>query len=57
MGLLPHPHKLLLIEPGIDGRVADRDMAQVDLHGADIVTVVDHIVAAAMPEHVRVDPG
>ncbi len=55
--LFPHPHKLLLVEPGIDGRVADRDMTQVDLHCTDIIAVVDHIEAAAMPQHVRVDAG
>lgn len=56
-GLLPHPNKLLLVEPGINRRVADRDMAQVDLNGADVIAVVDHVKTASMPEHVRIDAG
>lgn len=55
--LLPHPDKLLLVEPGIYGRVADRDVAQVDLNRADVIAVVDHVKAAPMPEHVRIDAG
>lgn len=55
--LLPHPNKLLLVEPGIDGRVADRDVAQVDLNGADVIAVVDHIEAAPVPEHMGIHAG
>lgn len=55
--LLPHSDKLLFVEPGIDGRVGDRDVTQVDLHGPNIIAVVDHIKAASMPEHVRVHTG
>ena len=53
----PHPHKLLLAVPRINGRVGDRDVTQVDLHGANIVTVVDHVEPATMAQHMRVHAG
>lgn len=55
--LFPHPHKLLLAVPRINGRVGDRDVTQVNLHGANIVTVVDHVEPATMAQHMRVHAG
>ena len=55
--LPPHAHELFLVVLRIDRRVGDRDVTQVDLHGPNIIAVVDHIKAASMPEHVRVHTG